>query len=174
MVHKEIRRIAAIPAKTIKIIHQISRISGIVAISFLVVMMITTVVDVTGRFLFRAPIFGSLELTEDFMVLAGFLGIAWCAANRGHVRVDWIVNRMPPRPQATLEGFNTLLSLIVIFVAAWQSFVQALDRYSEQTVSDLLKIPDYPFYLITAFGFFLTFLVLLIQFIRFSIKAVKG
>jgi TRAP-type C4-dicarboxylate transport system permease small subunit len=39
-------------------------------------MMVLTAVDVTGRYLFSAPVKGSLELSEFMLAVFGMLGMA--------------------------------------------------------------------------------------------------
>lgn len=141
-------------------LNQASRGAGILAIAFLMAMLVLTVADVFLRYFFNAPIPGSVELTKYFMVGAGFLGLAWCALKGGHIKVDLLINRLPPRYQVTIDSINLLLALTVVPLVAWQGFTQAKYALLEKTTSRFLAIPDYPFYIVVGLGFVLLFLVM--------------
>lgn len=157
-----------------KLVEQMSRICGIISMIFLVGMMLLIVADVFLRFLFNSPVKGSLELTEFFMVLAGFLGIAWCAVNDAHVRVDILVSHLPTRSQAFIDAFTLLLGMTVVPLVAWQGFSQIKSSYEEGTVSHALDIPCYPFYGVVGLGYALLFLVQIIILIKLIKKAIKN
>ena len=140
---------------------------------FLVIMMLLTVTDVLLRALFNTPVKGSLELTEYIMVLTGFLGIAWCAVNRAHVRVDLVVGRLRPRAQAIIDAFTLLLGMTVVPLVAWQGFARIGRAYAEKTVSEALDIPSFPFYGIVGLGYglmFLVMIIILVELIRVVVK----
>lgn len=155
------------------IINRISQVVGAVAILFLVGMMLLTVADVFLRYVFSAPIKGSLELTEFFMVVAGFLGIAWCAVKRGHVKVDLIVRHMPPRAQGITDTITMLLAMTVVPLIAWQGFAQARYLMVENFVSPSLNIPEFPFYMVMGIGYVLIFFVMITVLVEFITKALK-
>ena len=156
-----------------RIIAQTSRIAGIISIVFLVAMMLLTVTDVFLRYFFNKPVLGSMEMTEHLMLAAGFLGIAWCAVKRAHVKVDLVVERFSPRGQAITDSISYLLALTVAPLVAWQNFAQAGYAKAEHVSSDLLEIPAYPFYVIVGFTFTLLSLVLLVLLVETIVKGVK-
>lgn len=156
-----------------KIIERFSRVCGVVSMVFLVIMMMLTVTDVLLRALFNTPVKGSLELTEYFMVITGFLGIAWCAVKRSHVKVDLILSHLPLRAQTIIDAFTLFLGMTVVPLVAWQGFAQVRRAYLEGAVSEALDIPNFPFYGIVGFGYGLMFLVLLIIFVELIQQAVK-
>jgi hypothetical protein len=56
--------------------------------------------------------------------------------------------------------FGTLLGLFLFVLLAWQGLIVGLEG---ETVSDMLRVPQYPFRLLVAVAAFLTFLELLID-----------
>ena len=154
-------------------IYHISRISGVIAIVFLLAMMLLTVSDITLRYFFRCPIPGTLELTEFFMIIAGFLGMAWCAIKGEHVKVDMLVNRLPRRVQLIIESVTMLLSIGIAPLVIWRNFIQSKISYIDHSVSNVLNIPEYPFYFIVCLGYALLLLVMitiLVKNLRMLIK----
>lgn len=157
-----------------EIIISVSRIFNIVGIGFLVIIMLLTVADVFLRYFLNSPIQGSLELTEYFMVIVVFFGVAWCGVRGGHVRVDLVVNRFSPRAQAIFDSITCLLSLTILPLIVWRSVVESNYVRAIPTLSDVLKIPAYPFLLVTAIGCAIFTLVLLTNLVQFISRAVKG
>ncbi|MBN2059369.1 MAG: TRAP transporter small permease [Deltaproteobacteria bacterium] len=158
--------------KTEKFIRLIIEVSGIAGVVTLLAMMMMTVVDVIMRYFFLRPIIGSVEISIALMVCVVFLGIAWCALNDGHIRVDIITGRLSKRGQALLDGFDNLATLMLALIITWRSFLEAVSVKKMEVTSPLLGIPRYPFVLITAFGFLLLFFAALILFLR-NVKSVK-
>jgi TRAP-type C4-dicarboxylate transport system permease small subunit len=155
------------------VINRTSRISGIIAIVFLLAMMAITVSDVFLRYVFNSPIIGSVEITESLMVVGGFLGIAWCAVKRAHVKVDLIQRHLPHRIRAIFESITYFLGLLIVPFVAWQGFAQAVYMHAEDKVSTLLKIPAYPFYGVIGIGYALLFFVLLTLLAGSVIKVIQ-
>lgn len=53
----------------------------------LLAMMILTFVDVVGRYVFRAPIFGSSEMISYLLAVTVFAGLAVVTGERNHVTI---------------------------------------------------------------------------------------
>lgn len=158
---------------TVVVINHVSRAAGILALIFLLAMMVLTVSDVFLRYFFNRPILGSIELVEYFMVVAGFLGIAWCAVKGGHVKVDLLLSHLPLRIQTIIDGITLFLTMTVVPLVAWQGFAQARRAQLAKSASAILEIPDYPFYFVVGISFTLLFLVQLILLVEYIARAIK-
>lgn len=156
------------------IVTQISKFSGIAGIFFLIAMLIITVADVFLRYFFNAPITGTVEIIERFMVVAGFFGAAWCAVKGGHLKVDIFMNRLPGRIRLIADSITLLMGMTVVAVIAWQGFSQAMYSLSVKSASDLLEIPDYPFYFVVGLGYTFLFLVLVSILADNILKVIKN
>jgi TRAP-type C4-dicarboxylate transport system permease small subunit len=122
------------------------------------VMMMLTVVDVIMRYIFNRPIMGSMELTEYLMVCVGTLGLAWCALEGAHIKVELIVSKFPQRFQNTIDSINYVLLIGVSGVIASQTFVRAGTVRRLHVASAMLEVPQYPFVLVTTLSYLLLFL----------------
>jgi len=117
-------------------------------------MMLLTTTDVIGRAVWSRPIPGTVEVSSYMLAVFVLLGVAYTHQVKGHVRVSILVARVPERAKALLDVITTLMSLGIIVLLAWQGWVVAID---ERTVSDMLRIPQWPFrMLVSLAGFFLT------------------
>ena len=132
-----------------KIIRSLSQLLGYVATVVLGFMMLLTVVDVTLRYLFNAPITGATELSEFMMVIVVFPAFAWVAVERSHIRVDLLISIWPRRVQLIVEIFVLLLSLGIYCIIAWRAFVESM---TVETTSSLPSVPHFPFYWIMTVG----------------------
>jgi TRAP-type transport system small permease protein len=145
---------------------QSSRILGILAIVFIMAIMVLTVADVLMRAIFNSPISGSIELCQYFIVVGGFLGLAWCTVKGAHVRVDMLVNRLRPRAQLWFEIGNYILALAVAPLVTWRLFAQGIFAFHEGVSSATLEIPAYPFYVISAIGYGLFSVIVIISLVK--------
>ena len=153
-------------------INKASQIASIVAVVFLVAMMVLTVADVFLRFFFHAPIQGTVELIQYFMVVAGFLGVAWCAIQGGHLKVDMIMDRLTSRFKGNTDSLTITLGMAVVAVVAWQGFEKAQEVQLDKIASAFLDIPAYPFYLIVGISYSLLFLAMIPILVEYIRKAI--
>jgi TRAP-type C4-dicarboxylate transport system permease small subunit len=88
------------------------------------------------------------------------LGLAYAQQIKAHVAVSLITSRLPRYAQLILSIFATLFSLFISCILVWQGWVIGIE---EKTVSDMLRVPQYPFRLIVAVAAFLMCLELVID-----------
>jgi TRAP-type C4-dicarboxylate transport system permease small subunit len=113
----------------------------------LVPMMLMTTADVVGRALWSHPIPGCVELSSYLLVVFILLGAANTHRVKGMVSVTLLVSRLPQPLKGFIELMTTLLSLFIIAVLAWQGWAVGIE---ERTVSDMLRIPQWPFRLLVS------------------------
>jgi len=135
-------------------------ISGVGAV-FLIPLMLVTAADVICRNLFNLPIMGVVESSGYLLAIFILLGFGYAEQVKAHVRVAIMTSRLSPRAQLILSMMTILMSLFIFSILAWQGVVVGVE---ERTVSDLLRIPQYPFRLLVAVGAFFVCLELLIDF----------
>jgi len=138
---------------------------------FLLPLMLITVGEVVGRNLFNRPIAGTVELSEYLLAIFILLGVAYTQQVKGYVAVSFFVSRLSLRGQMSLKIVSTVLSLFIFSVLAWQGLIVGLE---EKTVSDMLRVPQYPFRLLIAAAAFLTCLELLIDLADSVAKVFQG
>ena len=116
-------------------------------------MMLLTTADVIGRAVGFRPLPGTVEVSSYMLAVFVLLGLAYTHQVKGHVQVSILAARIPERAKALLDVITTLMSLGIIVLLAWQGWIVAVD---ERTVSDMLRIPQWPFrMLVSLAGFFL-------------------
>jgi len=115
-----------------------------------------------------------VEITEYFMAIVGFSGLAWCAVRREHAMVNLLVNRFAKRAQAIFRVVTYFLCLTVAPILAWQGFIASNYARKIGKYSFLLEIPAYPFYFIMGVGFTVLSLVMIALLVRSAKEAIKG
>lgn len=132
-----------------------------VAVAVLFVMMALTGIDVGGRYIFKHPMPGSMELTEVFMAMVVGLSLAYCALEKGHVRVDVILSRLPPRTQIYLDFVAHFVFLGLFVIMTWRTLLRSLTMIKQDLITQVLFIPVPPFAFIVTIGFAVLCIVLL-------------
>jgi TRAP-type C4-dicarboxylate transport system permease small subunit len=128
--------------------------------SFIIPLMLLTTGDIIGRKFLSKTIPGTFEISEYILATFILLGAAYTQQVKGHVGVDFLTSRLSPRVRMVCEIITTLLSLFIIGIVIWQGWLEGI---RERTVSDMLRIPQYPFRLLVAVGGFLLWMELLID-----------
>jgi len=149
---------------------------NIVGAALIVFMMLFTMTEVVGRYLFNRPIKGHVEIVE--MVMAGvvFLGIAFTEKMGGHVRMElFVVRVLKGRLRLIVESFTLLLGLFIFAIILVYSLeVSVLYSIKMGDTTPLLLWPVWPSKLFIPVGSFVLCLRLVIEIIQHVSQAVVG
>ena len=111
----------------------------------LVLMMALTCVDVVGAKIFRAPVFGSL----DMMMLAQLIAISFAVSMAlilgRHVQVEFFLLLVPQRIRKAIEVVVNFLCLFLFVVIVWRLFDFGYDLQTGNEESATARIPLFPF-----------------------------
>jgi len=144
-------------------VERITRMVNGLGVTSLFVIMVLIAVDVFGRYFFNKPIPGSFEITDMMMVLIVFFGIAYTGVKGEHVNLgDLLLGRFSNRLRGFIATTTNILSLCLFALIVWQSFQQANILRFKGTVSEILRIPVYPFLWVVTLGSLLLCVVLLL------------
>ena len=131
---------------------------------FIVVgMAVLTGVDVVGRALFQSPLKGTYELSEIFLSSIVAFGIAATTAAEEHITVDTLFVKLRPSGQRLLKLTANFFGIVVFAILIWQGIVAGLGSIAAHEGTEVLGVPIYPFRFVLAFGFLLSFIVLIYQ-----------
>ena len=115
-----------------------------------------TVVSILGRALAGfglGPVRGDYELVANGVALAIFWFLPWCHLRRGHVTVDLVSERLPPRVHAALGLLGDVLitlAAVVILRQLWLAFAERFPHGGEG-LRDALGMGPPPFFPETTF-----------------------
>jgi len=141
-------------------IQRLSRIAQVIAGISLTGIMSLTVTDVILRSYGR-PIVGSYEIVALMGALVVGFSLPFTSWVRGHIFVDFLVQKLSLSPRKGFHAATRLLGMILFFLIAWNLFQMGLDLQKSGEVSPTLQIPFYPVVYAVGVCCFLQFLVLL-------------
>jgi TRAP-type C4-dicarboxylate transport system permease small subunit len=135
---------------------------GLVAGCLTFGVMLLVVANIIARFVFNAPIGGTLEVTESALTILIFLSLAMTQHEGGHIKVTLIMRRTSEksiRIGNIVAAFLGSLFFAWATYAAWGLFVKSL-MMNEQEWGSII-FPVYP----VKFVIFLGLLLLSLQFL---------
>ena len=109
----------------------------------LAAMMFLTLGDVVGRF-FSVPLVGTVEVTELIMGMMIYLAIGHTTFRRGHIRVDILIMRLPPKIRAFLDLVTLAIGTAFTGLICWRLFLQAASRVDNNDITQIWEIPVWP------------------------------
>jgi TRAP-type transport system small permease protein len=145
-----------------KVVGKIATAAGIAGGVALVGLMLTTVVDVTLRSTINVAFLGVTEITELGLVVVAICGIAYCGWTGGHIALEFGETFVPPAIWRVSQIVVLAVSAVAAAAVAFYSAHEAVAVYARGARTNLLQIPEYPFYGIVAFGFLVFAVILLI------------
>jgi TRAP-type C4-dicarboxylate transport system permease small subunit len=148
------------PAPALRIRDRLTAALAAVGGLFLVAMVVLTCGNILLR-LFWLPIRGTFELMGFFGALTASFALGYTQVRRGHIAVDVLVGRFPPRVRRLLEGLNNLVCTAFFSLAAWQVAGKAATLHRTGELTETLRIPYHPFTYGVAAGLSVLALVLL-------------
>lgn len=143
----------------------VSKVLNVASVSALVAMMLLTVTDVFLRYTMNRPIVGSTEVTEYMMVFLT-LGIPLSILTGRSIRMDLLVQRLSKRSQYLLELTTSAIGLFFAALLTFQLVKDVSNVKAMGIVSNTLRVPAYPFYLVMGCAFFVLDLVMVLQFVH--------
>jgi TRAP-type C4-dicarboxylate transport system permease small subunit len=116
----------------------------------LLAIVVVTLLDVFGRYIFNRPLPGGFELTEIMMAVLIFVSMPVVTREDGHIKVDILDLMLPAGARFYQELLGNFVGCAMCLILAWGMWAKAQDLASYGSYSDVLKIPTSPVaYLIT-------------------------
>ena len=107
-------------------------------------LMFLGMVQIVLRTVFRAPIFGYIDIVEVSMVGFAVLSVAFVQRVGGHVRMELLVSRLKGRPLWIAEAAGAALAIFIVAVLipySYRHFERALE-FGDSTID--IEIVTWP------------------------------
>ncbi len=130
----------------------------------ILVLMFFAVVQVVGRKVFNAPIFGYIDWVEQVMVIFAFIGVAYCQREGGHVRMELLIRNFRKRLLWLVEVIGISIGLFIIGILIFTSFDHFLRAYEIGDSTINADLPVWPAKLIIPIAFASLWFRLLLHF----------
>ena len=163
--------------KVIKIIDAVSDRTGRIVGWIAAPMIIALIYEVFARYVFHRPTIWSYEITYMIYGTHFLLGAAYTLKVKGHIRIDILYMRFPPRGRALIDVLGYLILFFpIMFILVIASFDMAKDAFVIQEVSQFTPWQPvlWPFKSVICVGFSLLILQGIAEFIRCVITLVRG
>jgi len=143
--------------------HAVERLTALVSGFGIFALMLFGVVQIFGRKLFNAPIFGYIDMVEIAMSALVFLGLAYTERLGGHIRMELLVSHLRGRWQWAFEVVGVLVGLFVVAVLAYYSYTHAMRAYDSGDTSIDAQLLLWPSKMIVSASLALLFVRLLVS-----------
>lgn len=117
---------------------QVSYGAGFAAGLVLLAIVGLTMVEVISRYVLERPLILSDELGGYAMVAISFLGLAYCARDENHIRITFLVGKLPTQVSNPVRLITIFLSLAFVVIAAWVSWQFLADSFARDMRSNSL------------------------------------
>ncbi len=153
-----------------RVVAFVSQMLGAAAILCVFIMIISTVADVSGRYLFNSPILGTVELNRTLLVFTVFFTLGLAQLRRRHIRVDAVLGKLPVKARVLADSFALLLALVFVGMVTYGSAVVAYDAtIMGEYETGIINFPMWPGRVAIAIGM----LILCIQYMVDVIAAFR-
>ncbi|EPR41100.1 Tripartite ATP-independent periplasmic transporter DctQ component [Desulfovibrio sp. X2] len=120
--------------------------------------------NIAGR-VFDHPVEGSYELMGFFGAVAAAFSLGYSQLAKGHIAVNILDERIPPKIRRALDAVSALLSAAFFAAAGYEVIDLGNFMVSTGELSETLRMPYYPFVWAVGGGCLVMALVLLVDFL---------
>ncbi len=127
----------------IYILKFVSKVLNLIAGIALTFMMLLTVADV----LLRAgghPIIGTYEIVALSLAIVIGFGIPKVSLDKGHVIMEFLLDKLGPRGKDIMNTFTRILVLILFIFIGYNLLNVGAEFHASGEVSPTIKLPFYP------------------------------
>ena len=117
---------------------QLAAVLGALVFVALVAM---SIVSISGRKLFSAPVPGDVELLQLCAAFASSSFFAWCHLNHGDVKVDFFTERLPERAVHALDAVGSALVAAFGALLAWRTGAGVASVHAAGETTMILGLP---------------------------------
>lgn len=129
-------------------------------------LMVLVIYEINMRYFYGRPFRGGYELTELAMSVIVACGLPYTAIKRGHVSVDILGRWLDAPGMRWLSALVHLTGAALLAYVAWRSYLYAMGSLRWGDLTNMMRIPKYPFQLAVAISAGLFALVLLLETLR--------
>ena len=102
---------------------------GLGSSGIVMVILFFIVIEVASRAILNMPIMGVVEISGFLLVLVVFLGIAYVQLRKGHIRVDFLISKFPPRLQSLHFILTSIIILIIFSLIGYYGAKMTIQSY---------------------------------------------
>ncbi len=145
-----------------KVLKVMNNLSYKLVFLFLIVMTVLITIDIILRSFFGLSIDGTTEINEYILVIIGFLGLAQTQANKGHISVDLIFDRLSSSKKYFIHQINNIILILFCILFIYAGTKKAISAFAgcETNWFGVYILPVWYIRWIVVIGFAMLFLQL--------------
>ena len=137
---------------------------AVIACFFLFLMMLLIVADIILRGAFNKPIQAGIEIIELMMVCVVYLGLAYTQNQRGFVRMEIIISRLPSSATWYTEYLNYIFMIVFFCLFCWRAIFLAIESLATRELTfGIVPVPIYPARVALAAGGILVLIEIIVE-----------
>jgi TRAP-type C4-dicarboxylate transport system permease small subunit len=140
-------------------------------------MAVHVMADVSSRYLFNAPLPGTIEVVSlYYMVAVIYLPLAYVQSRRQHIVVVQFTDWLPERARRFIDAMVGLLGTAVLFLLTWRGTMEAIraTEVGQQSIAGTYAITSWPPRWFVPFGLAVMALYTITQSVRDLVAALSG
>lgn len=107
----------------------VTRIASLFSTLCIVLMMLHVTADVVGRYLFNAPLPGTIVVVGHYyMIIVVFIALGVAEEKRAHISVEFLTDMMPKTLQAWIAVFCGIVTVAVFGLLTFSGYLQAIKK----------------------------------------------
>ena len=119
----------------------VTRLLALAGGALLLVAIVITLVSVTGRYAFNAPVPGDYELVELVCAVGVFLFFPYTQAIGGNITAEFFTAGLSARHRRVLDVGNDIVFTLVAMLLTWRLAVGFLDKFDTGETTILIQLP---------------------------------
>ena len=131
------------------IVNKISDIVAIISYVVVAILVLMNVADIFMTKIFHNSISGAYEISECVLMCGVFAAFAYGQTKKTHVHMTLFIAKMPGRTKFIPYFLGNVLSTVMSLLLTYAMATQTMREYTGNTVTGILKMPYWPFYLIS-------------------------
>ena len=135
--------------KVMRVTEQVAKGVCIFSVVALLVMLFVTMADVLLRFIFNAPLVGSVEIARMMLVCMS-PAFVYALLKGRHIRVPVFIDMLGRKAQLVVDTIGHLLAAGLFSLMFYQGIILTGSRIQQRHVYSMLRIPTWPFHLLFA------------------------
>ena len=144
-----------------------------IGLAGMLLMMVTTCIDVVGAKVFLWRLFGAIDIVMLSQLVAISFATSMALILGQHIRVEFFYNMWSRRTQAVISSVVLLLQLGLFMMIVWRLCVLGYSFQTSGEYSSTAHIPYYPFAYGVALACIPVCLVILLEFLKSIRKVVQ-
>jgi TRAP-type C4-dicarboxylate transport system permease small subunit len=106
-------------------------VDGMMVVAAIIVplMALAITFEVVMRYFFNASTIWAADAAAYSLLWMAFLAGPWLIRHEGHIRIDFLVERLSRRARAWLGAVTSLIGAAVMSVVLWQTLAATIEAY---------------------------------------------